>query len=65
MGRKGKWAVVFVLSCLVLVGFPALLMLSWSWKINAMDQWPELMRIGLMILCPILPLVFWYSRQDP
>ncbi|MTI14443.1 hypothetical protein [Sansalvadorimonas verongulae] len=63
MGRKGKWAVVFILSCLFLVGLPALLMLSWSWKINAMDQWPELIRVGLMVLFPILPLVFWYSRQ--
>ncbi len=58
------WIGVFLVSCLFFVGIPTLMLVSWSWQINATDQWPDLVRIGLMIMLPVLPLLFWYSRKE-
>ncbi|MCL6270893.1 hypothetical protein M3P05_13265 [Sansalvadorimonas sp. 2012CJ34-2] len=63
MRRKAIWLLVFLLACSLLFGIPALLLMSWSWRIGEMDQWGDLARFVLMILLPVVPLVFWYSRQ--
>ncbi len=61
--RKVMWGLVFLSSSIVLVGVPALMLATWSWQINEARQWGELLRVGLMIFLPVLPLVFWYSKQ--
>ncbi len=61
--KKIIWGLVFLASSTVLLGVPALMLATWSWQINEARQWGELLRVGLMIFLPVLPLVFWYSRQ--
>ena len=63
MRKKLLWALAFFTSTLVLVGVPALMLMSWSFQTNQTRQWGELIRVGLMIFLPVLPLVFWYSRK--
>ena len=63
MRKKTVWILVFFTSSLVLLGVPALMLVSWSFQIGEVNQWGELLRVGLMIFLPVLPLVFWYSRQ--
>ena len=63
MGRKTAWTIAFLLACFFIIGVPALLLMSWSWQVNETRQWEELLRSGLMIILPVVPLLLWYSRQ--